>query len=56
MKHYDLYLAGKKHAGADKLDVTNKFTGEVIATVARADADMLEQAIAAGKACENSGC
>ena len=54
MKHYDLYLAGKKHAGADKLDVTNKFTGEVIATVARADADMLEQAIAAGKACENT--
>ncbi|PNK61534.1 aldehyde dehydrogenase family protein [Psychrobacter sp. FDAARGOS_221] len=46
---YPLYLANKAHEGADDaLEVINKYSQDVVAEVARADSDLLEQAIDAG--------
>jgi len=44
---YPLYLAGKPQSGVDELEVLNKYSGEIATRVARADAAMLDQAIAA---------
>lgn len=50
MQHfYPLYLANKAHEGTDEaLEVVNKYNQETVAEVARADAELLEQAIEAG--------
>lgn len=50
MQHfYPLYLANKAHEGADEaLEVINKYDQQIVAEVARADEELLEQAIAAG--------
>jgi len=45
--HYPLYLANQPRDGADTLDVLNKYTGEAATRVARADAGLLGEAIAA---------
>jgi acyl-CoA reductase-like NAD-dependent aldehyde dehydrogenase len=46
-KEWPLYLAGKAHAPNRDLEVTDKFTGEVVARVAMADGALIDQAIAA---------
>ena len=50
MQHfYPLYLANKAHEGADDaLEVVNKYNQETVAEVARADSELLEQAIQKG--------
>ena len=50
MQHfYPLYLANKAHEGAnDALEVVNKYNQETVAEVARADSELLEQAIQKG--------
>ncbi len=50
MQHfYPLYLANKAHEGADEaLEVVNKYNQETVAEVARADSELLEQAIQKG--------
>jgi len=50
MQHfYPLYLANKGHEGADDaLEVVNKYNQETVAEVARADSELLEQAIQKG--------
>lgn len=50
MQHfYPLYLANKAHEGAnDALEVVSKYNQETVAEVARADSELLEQAIQKG--------
>ncbi|WP_019672829.1 aldehyde dehydrogenase family protein [Psychrobacter lutiphocae] len=46
---YPMYLANKAHEGSeDALEVINKYSQDMVAEVARADSDLLEQAIEAG--------
>ncbi|MCB9759793.1 MAG: aldehyde dehydrogenase family protein [Alphaproteobacteria bacterium] len=46
-ERYPFYLAGRPVAANDDLPVTDKYTGEVATRVARADASVIDQAIAA---------
>ncbi|WP_296405306.1 aldehyde dehydrogenase family protein [Psychrobacter sp.] len=48
---YPLYLANKAHEGAEEaLEVTNKYSQETVAEVAKADSEILQQAIELGLA------
>ncbi len=52
--HHPLYLANRPHEGAGTLEVIDKFTGELAGTVSRADAALVERAIAAGHAARDA--
>lgn len=49
-KAYPLYLASRPVPGASSLEVRDKFSGQVLTTVARADAGVIESGIAAAAA------
>lgn len=48
--HYPLYLANRPHETAARLDVTDKYSGDITTQASLADAAIIEHAIAAGVA------
>jgi aldehyde dehydrogenase (NAD+) len=53
-KHWKNYIAGEWHDAAESLEVHNPANGEVIATMACADLQNVEQAMQAARACVKS--
>ncbi|MDO4709155.1 MAG: aldehyde dehydrogenase family protein [Pseudomonadota bacterium] len=52
--HYPLYLANRPHTTAARLDVADKYSGDIVTQTSLADAAIIERAIAAGVAARSS--
>ncbi|PJK11035.1 aldehyde dehydrogenase [Lysobacteraceae bacterium NML08-0793] len=52
--HYPLYLANRPHTTTARLDVTDKYSGDIATQASLADAAIIERAIAAGVAARSA--